>query len=50
LDVATRKVLAAEHRRRADWRKGELAAKHFRAECEHLDAARLPSSAQDRVP
>ena len=37
LDVETCKALAIEHKRRADWRKGELAAARFRAECEPLD-------------
>jgi hypothetical protein len=32
------KALAVERRRRADWRKGELAAERFRAECDHADA------------
>jgi hypothetical protein len=32
LDVETRKGLATEHRRRADWHKCELAASRFRAE------------------
>jgi hypothetical protein len=40
-DVEARKALAMEHQRRADWRKSELGASRFRAECEPLDAARL---------
>jgi hypothetical protein len=48
-DFEANKALAIERRRRADWRKGELAASRFRAVCDQLDAARLPSSAQDRV-
>jgi hypothetical protein len=48
-DMETLKALAIERRRRADLRKGEVAASRFRAECDQLDAARLPSSAQDRV-
>jgi hypothetical protein len=48
LDLETRKALAAEHRRRADWRKCELAAERFRAQC-HADAATLPHPAPDRV-
>jgi len=48
-DVEARKALAVERQRRADWRKGELAADRFRAECEQLDAARPSSSAQDQV-
>jgi hypothetical protein len=42
LDVETRKALAIEQRRRAEWRKSELAAARFRAECEPLHAVRLP--------
>jgi hypothetical protein len=34
-DVETSKALAMERRRRADWRKRELAASRFRAECDH---------------
>jgi hypothetical protein len=49
LDVETRKALAIEQKRRADWRKSELAASRFRAECEQLDAARLPHLTSDRV-
>ncbi|OSJ36484.1 hypothetical protein BSZ19_04065 [Bradyrhizobium japonicum] len=41
------KALAAEHRRRAEWKQSELAAGWFRAQCELLDAARRSSSAQD---
>jgi hypothetical protein len=41
--------VAAEHRRRADWRKGELAAERFCAECDHADAVALPRSAPDRL-
>ena len=33
LDVETRKALAIEHRRRAEWRKAELAAECVRAGC-----------------
>jgi hypothetical protein len=40
--------LATERRRRAEWRKGELAASRSRSEC-HADAAALPRSAPDRV-
>ena len=40
---------AAERQRRAEWRNAELAAGRFRAECDRLNALRLPSSAQDRV-
>jgi hypothetical protein len=34
--------LAAEHRRRADWRKRELAANSFQLECGHVNVASLP--------
>ena len=34
-DVEARKAMAIEHWRRADWRKRELAASSFRAECIH---------------
>jgi hypothetical protein len=35
-DVEARKALAMERQRRADWRKCELAASRFRAECDYL--------------
>jgi hypothetical protein len=41
--------LAAEHRRRADWRKRELAANSFQIECGHVNVASLPRPAPDRV-
>jgi hypothetical protein len=34
-DTHARFELAAKHRRRAEWRKRELAASRFRAECDH---------------
>ena len=34
-DVEAGKALATEQRRRAAWRKRELAASRFRAECDH---------------
>jgi hypothetical protein len=43
LEMETRKALAVEHKRRADWRKSELAAARFRAECEPLPAERSSS-------
>jgi hypothetical protein len=49
LDVETRKALAMERQRRAEWRKCELAVSRFRAECDQLDA-RLPHLAQDQGP
>lgn len=36
-DVLARKALAIEQKRRADWRKREVAASRFRAECDYLD-------------
>ena len=33
--VQAGKALAMERRRRADWRKREVAASRFRAECDH---------------
>ncbi|WP_458149367.1 hypothetical protein [Bradyrhizobium sp. UFLA05-109] len=40
-EFESRKVLAIERRQRQEWRKAELAASRFRAECDQLDAARL---------
>lgn len=37
-DVVTRKAMAIERRRRAEWREAELAAERFRASCDHGDA------------
>ena len=34
LELEACKALAAEHRRRADWRKREVAASRFRVECD----------------
>ena len=34
-DVEAGKAFAMEYRRRAKWRKCELAASRFRAECDH---------------
>lgn len=50
LDVEARKALAIEHRRRADWHTRELAASHFRAECDQLNVARLPHLVPNQVP
>ncbi|WBL76032.1 hypothetical protein I3J27_23715 [Bradyrhizobium xenonodulans] len=36
-DVVTRKAMALERRRRAEWRKSELMAARFREKCEPLD-------------
>jgi hypothetical protein len=49
-DVQAGKALAQERRRRADWRKCELAASRFRAEFDNRDAASLPHLAPDQVP
>jgi hypothetical protein len=48
-DVQARKGLAIEHRRRADWRKRELAAASFHAECHHPNAASPSHFAPDRL-
>jgi len=47
-DRQARQALAAEHRRRADWRKRELSAHSFDAKCNHDDDAPWPYPAQDR--
>lgn len=49
LDVETQKALAMEHRRRVEWRKSELEAARFRAECEPFPAARLRTCSHDQV-
>ena len=48
-DVQARNALAIEHRRRADWRKRELAANGFQAKCGHASAAPLPYPAPDQM-
>ena len=48
-DVQARKGFAIEHRRRADWRKRELAAASFHAECHHPNAASPSHFAPDRL-
>lgn len=48
LDVETRKALAIEHRRRAEWRKAEVEAERFRAQRDQMGT--LPHSAQNRMP
>jgi hypothetical protein len=48
-DVQARKARAIEHRRRADWRKRELAAASFHAECHHPNAASPSHFAPDRL-
>ncbi|MGY4501971.1 hypothetical protein ACVWYH_005928 [Bradyrhizobium sp. GM24.11] len=48
-DVEARKALAAEQRPRADWRKAELEAERFRAQCVHIGAAASSQSAPDRM-
>lgn len=47
-DVETRKALAIEHRRRAEWRKAEVEAERFRAQCDQMGI--LPHSAPNRMP
>lgn len=47
-DVETRKALAIEHRRRAEWRKAEVEAERFRAQCVPIAAAAAPLSAPDQ--
>lgn len=39
LEVETRKAMAIEQQRRADWRKAEVDAERFRAECDYLNGA-----------
>jgi hypothetical protein len=48
-DLQARKAQAIEHRRRADWRKRELAATSFQPECLHPDAASPSHLAPDRL-
>jgi hypothetical protein len=48
-DVQALKARAIEHRRRADWRKRELAAASFHAECHHPNAASPSHFAPDRL-
>lgn len=48
-DVEARKALAAEHRRRAEWRKAEVEAERFRAECDYLNGA-VATSDLGQVP
>jgi hypothetical protein len=47
-DLQARKAQAIEHRRRADWRKRELAAASFQPECLHPHAASPSHLAPDR--
>ncbi|MCK1709090.1 MULTISPECIES: hypothetical protein [unclassified Bradyrhizobium] len=49
LEVETRKAMAIEHQRRAEWRKSELEAARFRAECEPFPAARLRTISHDQA-
>ena len=37
VDVKTRKALAVEERRRAEWRKAEVAASRFWAQCDPIN-------------
>jgi hypothetical protein len=48
-DVQALKARAIEHRRRADWRKRELAAASFHAECHHPIAVSPSHFAPDRL-
>jgi hypothetical protein len=48
-DVEALKARAIEHRRRADWRKRELTAASFHAECHHPNAASPSHFAPDRL-
>jgi hypothetical protein len=48
-DVEARKAMAIEHWRRDAWRKRELAASSFLAECVRAGAAPQPCPASDRT-
>jgi hypothetical protein len=48
-DQQALKARAIEHRRRADWRKRELVAASFHAECHHPNAASPSHFAPDRL-
>jgi hypothetical protein len=48
-DLETRTAAAVECRRRADWRRCELSADRFRAECHHADDSPLPHRAHDQM-
>jgi hypothetical protein len=48
-DVKAGKALAMEQRRRAEWRKREVAASSFAAEDGHADGAPAPHGAHDQV-
>jgi hypothetical protein len=48
-DVQARKALAAERRRRAEWRAAETGAAEFRAQCVPLHSASGPQLAGDRT-
>ena len=48
-DLETRTAAAVECRRRADWRRRELSADRFRAECHHADDSPLPQRAHDQM-
>jgi hypothetical protein len=50
LDVETRKALAIEHKRRADWRKSGWRQPVFRAKCEPLHAVRLTHHCPNKMP
>ena len=48
-DVQALKARAIEHRRRVEWRKRELAAASFHAECHHPNAVSPSHFAPDRL-
>ena len=48
-DVKACKAVAIERWRRGDWRRRELAARSFEAECLHACAAALPYPAPDQM-
>ena len=48
-EFEAQKALAVEHRRRENWRKRELVAERFRAECDHANAIASSQSAPDRM-
>jgi len=49
LELQACKALAAEHRRRADWRKCELSANSFKTEYGHARDAAPPHPVHDRL-
>lgn len=47
--LGAQKALAAEHRRRADWKRCEEAADWFRAQCDHIGVVRVTRVALNPV-